>query len=48
VAGIVIGVLLLSAPGPGLIALMWMIAIQAIVFGVALLVMGFRLRGIAR
>jgi len=47
VAGIVVGVLLFAAPGPGLIALMWMIAIQAIVFGIALLSIGFRLRRIA-
>ncbi len=48
VAGVVVGILLLAAPGPGLIALMWMIAIQAIVFGIALLAMGFRLRRIAK
>lgn len=44
VAGIVVGILLIAAPGPGLIALMWMIAIQAILLGVALIAMGLRLR----
>jgi uncharacterized membrane protein HdeD (DUF308 family) len=41
---VVFGVLLLSAPGPGLLTITWLIGIYALAFGIALLVLAFRLR----
>lgn len=41
---VVFGVLLLSAPGPGLLTIAWLIGIYALAFGVALLMLAFRLR----
>ncbi len=38
------GVLLLSAPGPGLVTIAWLIGIYALAFGIAMLVLAFRLR----
>lgn len=45
VLSIALGVLLAAFPGPGLITLVWWIGIYAIVFGVLLIALAFRLRG---
>ena len=39
-----LGILLMIGPGAGAIALLWMIAAFAIVFGVSLVLLGFRVR----
>lgn len=45
---IVFGVALLVAPGPGALALLWLIGAWAIMFGAALVVLSLRLRKAAR
>ncbi len=45
---IVIGVWLLLNPGPGLLALIWVVGIEAIVAGALMLALAFRLRSIAQ
>ena len=45
---IVFGVALLVAPGPGALALLWLIGAWAILFGAALVVLSLRLRKAAR
>ena len=47
-ATVALGVLVLARPGVGAIALAWWIGAYAITFGALLVVLGFRLRGIAR
>ena len=47
-ASIVFAVLLLWNPGPGALALLWLIASYAIVFGVLGIVFGFRVRSAGR
>ncbi|MBI0538950.1 HdeD family acid-resistance protein [Roseomonas sp. KE2513] len=44
VISVVIGFWLAAAPGPGLLALIWLVAIQAVAGGVLLISLGFRLR----
>lgn len=46
-ASILFGVLLLINPGPGALAVLWIIAIYALVFGIAMIVLSFRLRKVA-
>jgi uncharacterized membrane protein HdeD (DUF308 family) len=46
-ASIVFGVLLIIYPGPGLLSVIWLIGIYAVIFGIALVMAGFRLRGLA-
>jgi uncharacterized membrane protein HdeD (DUF308 family) len=45
-ASVVFGVLVFFNPGAGALAIVWMIGIYALVFGVVLLVLAFRLRGL--
>jgi uncharacterized membrane protein HdeD (DUF308 family) len=44
IASVIFGILLLVLPGPGALALIWLIGSYAIVFGVLLLILAFRLR----
>lgn len=44
---IVFGVLMLLFPGAGALAVVWLIATYAILFGIFLLVLGFRIKGLA-
>jgi uncharacterized membrane protein HdeD (DUF308 family) len=45
ILSVAFGVLLLIWPGSGIVALAWLIGIYAILFGVLLVVLAFRLRG---
>ena len=45
VISILFGITLAVLPGVGLLSLVWLIVIYAIVFGVAQITLGFRLRG---
>jgi uncharacterized membrane protein HdeD (DUF308 family) len=48
VASLLFGVLLLINPGIGLLTVAWIIGAYAVVFGVLLLALGFKLRGLER
>jgi uncharacterized membrane protein HdeD (DUF308 family) len=48
VASILFGLLLVVFPGAGALGLTWLIGVYALVFGVMLLVLAFRLRGMPR
>jgi uncharacterized membrane protein HdeD (DUF308 family) len=48
VASVVFGILLFAQPGAGAVALVWLIGWYAIIFGILLLAVAFRLRGWAR
>jgi uncharacterized membrane protein HdeD (DUF308 family) len=48
ILSIVFGVAVAILPGPGAVAIAWMLAAYSIVFGTLLLVLGFRLRALAR
>jgi uncharacterized membrane protein HdeD (DUF308 family) len=48
VLSIVLGILLFASPGAGALALVWVIGIYAIIFGVLMLSLAFRLRSWAR
>lgn len=45
VLSVVFGVILAVLPGVGLLSLVWLIGIYALVFGIALIALGFRVRG---
>ncbi len=45
-ASIILGVLLVIWPGSGLVTISWLIGFYAIVFGISMLVLGFRLQGL--
>jgi uncharacterized membrane protein HdeD (DUF308 family) len=47
-ASVVFGVLLMARPGVGALAVLWLIASYAIVFGVFLLLLAFKVRGFVR
>lgn len=44
VASILFGILLVALPGPGAVALIWLIGSYAVIFGILLLFLAFRLR----
>jgi uncharacterized membrane protein HdeD (DUF308 family) len=46
IVSIVLGLLLALRPGSGLVAVVWFVGAYAIVFGILLIVLGFRLRGL--
>jgi len=45
IASVVFGVLLVASPGAGALAVLWLIASYAIFFGVLLVVLAFKARG---
>jgi uncharacterized membrane protein HdeD (DUF308 family) len=45
-ASIAFGVLLVISPGSGLLAVIWLVGIYAVIFGIAQLMLGFRLKGL--
>jgi len=45
VLSILFGLVLAVLPGAGLLSLVWLIGIYALIFGIALIVLGFRARG---
>jgi uncharacterized membrane protein HdeD (DUF308 family) len=47
IASMAFGVLLILYPGSGLLALVWLVGIYAVIFGIALVMLGFRLKGVA-
>jgi uncharacterized membrane protein HdeD (DUF308 family) len=47
-ASVIFGVILAVQPGAGALALIWVIAAYAIVYGVLLIALGFRLRSVGR
>ncbi len=47
VASVVFGVLVFANPAAGALAIVWLIGIYALVFGIVLLVFGFRLRAMS-
>lgn len=45
VFSILFGILLILFPGTGILSLLWLVAIYAFMFGIAMIVLGFRVRG---
>jgi uncharacterized membrane protein HdeD (DUF308 family) len=43
---VLFGVLLAVLPGAGLLTLSWLIGLYALIFGIAFIVLGFRVRGL--
>lgn len=48
IASMVFGILLVIFPGAGALAMLWVIASYAIIFGVLMIILAFRLRGMRR
>jgi len=46
-ASVVFGALLVIYPGAGILAVIWLIGIYAVIFGIAFLMLGFHLKGLA-
>jgi uncharacterized membrane protein HdeD (DUF308 family) len=42
---VLFGIVLAVLPGVGLLSLTWLIGVYALIFGVAFIVLGFRVRG---
>jgi len=47
-ASVIFGVLLMASPGTGALAVLWLIAAYAVVFGVLLVLLAFKARGFSR
>jgi uncharacterized membrane protein HdeD (DUF308 family) len=47
VLSVVFGILLIARPGAGALAIVWLIGTYAVIFGIALLVLSWRIRGLA-
>jgi uncharacterized membrane protein HdeD (DUF308 family) len=47
IASIAFGVLLVIYPGSGLLAVVWLIGIYAVIYGIVMLMLSFRLKGLA-
>jgi uncharacterized membrane protein HdeD (DUF308 family) len=45
---VVFGVLLLARPGPGALALLWVIATYAVIFGVVMVILAFKVRSFGK
>ena len=45
VISVLFGVILAVLPGVGLLSVVWLVGIYALIFGVALIVLGFEVRG---
>jgi len=45
VLSVLFGLILAVLPGVGLLSLVWLIGIYALIFGIVLIVLGFRVRG---
>jgi uncharacterized membrane protein HdeD (DUF308 family) len=48
IASLALGVLLMARPGAGALALLWLIASYAVVFGLLLVALALQVRGAAR
>ncbi len=46
IASVAFGVLLIIYPRPGLLAVIWLIGIYAVIFGISMLMLGFRLKSL--
>jgi uncharacterized membrane protein HdeD (DUF308 family) len=46
-ASLIFGILMFVRPGAGALAVMWIISLYAVIFGVVLIVLAFRLKGLA-
>ncbi|MEO2266403.1 HdeD family acid-resistance protein [Pseudoalteromonas pernae] len=48
VLSVIFGVYLMVNPGQGIIAMLWLVALYALIFGIILCWLGFKLRGLAK
>jgi uncharacterized membrane protein HdeD (DUF308 family) len=48
VLSVIFGILLIVLPGPGLLSLTWLIGIWALIFGIALIALAFRVRNMGQ
>ncbi|MGH9323073.1 MAG: HdeD family acid-resistance protein [Vicinamibacteria bacterium] len=48
VLSVLFGVILVMRPGAGVLAVVWLIGIYAVAFGIAMIVLAFRLRGLSK
>jgi uncharacterized membrane protein HdeD (DUF308 family) len=48
IVSILFGIVLLAAPGAGAVAVVWLIASYAIIFGVLMIALALRLRGMSQ